>query len=58
MDEIAIKMIRKELDRVIERRNLSDLKAAAADYCYYSAQVDAYRLALIILGVDAKDLPR
>lgn len=58
MNEIAIKMIRKELERVIERRNLSDPHTAALDNFYYAGQVDAYRLALIILGVDSKELPK
>lgn len=58
MDKTAIEMIREELDHAIELRNQVGPGTAAPGDSYYDGRVDAFRLALIILGVDPKELPR
>lgn len=58
MDTTAIEMIRKELDHAIELRNRVRYGTAAPGDSYYDGRVDAFRLALIILGVDSTELPK
>lgn len=58
MDTTAIEMIRKELGHAIELRNQVGPGTAAPGDSYYDGRVDAFRLALIILGADSKELPR